>query len=89
MAIPASRRRPPTCCISSSKPFVHRWQQAYRRRYFVWFLERHEFLYNDEGEKRIADNALVAFTLLVAESKPDEREIMVKVIINLINGKNG
>ncbi|MBI1887045.1 MAG: virulence protein RhuM/Fic/DOC family protein [Nitrosomonadales bacterium] len=55
---------------------------------FVWFLERQSFLYNAEGEKRIADNALVAFTLLIAESKPDEREIMVKVIINLINGKN-
>jgi prophage maintenance system killer protein len=55
---------------------------------FVWFLERHTFLYNAEGEKRIADNALVAFTLLIAESKPDEREMMVKVIINLINGKN-
>lgn len=55
---------------------------------FVWFLERQGFLYNAEGEKRIADNALVAFTLLIAESKPDEREIMVKVVINLINGKN-
>ena len=55
---------------------------------FVWFLERQDFLYNADGEKRIADNALVAFTLLIAESKPDEREIMVKVIINLINGKN-
>ena len=55
---------------------------------FVWFLERHEFLYNAEGEKRIADNALVAFTLLIAESKPEEREMMVKVIINLINGNN-
>jgi len=55
---------------------------------FVWFLERQSFLYNADGEKRIADNALVAFTLLIAESKPDEREIMVKVIINLINGKN-
>ena len=55
---------------------------------FVWFMERQGFLYNAEGEKRIADNALVAFTLLIAESKPDEREIMVKVIINLINGKN-
>ncbi len=56
---------------------------------FVWFLQRHDFLYNALGEKRIADNALVAFTLLIAESKPDEREMMVKVIINLINGKNG
>ena len=55
---------------------------------FVWFLERQNFLYNADGEKRIADNALVAFTLLIAESKSDEREIMVKVIINLINGKN-
>jgi hypothetical protein len=55
---------------------------------FVWFLERNNFLYNNVGEKRIADNALVAFTLLIAESKPDERDIMVKVIINLINGSN-
>ncbi len=55
---------------------------------FVWFLERHQYLYNAEGEKRIADNALVAFTLLIAESKPEERETIVKVIINLINDKN-
>lgn len=55
---------------------------------FAWFLERNRHLYNEAGEKRIADNALVAFTLLIAESKPDEREMMVKVIINLINGNN-
>lgn len=55
---------------------------------FVWFLQRHDYLYNVQGEKRIADNALVAFTLLIAESKPDEKETIVKVIINLINGKN-
>ena len=56
---------------------------------FVWFLERHNYLYNAEGEKRIADNALVAFTLLIAESKPEEKDTIVKVIINLINGENG
>ena len=55
---------------------------------FAWFLERHAHLYNELGEKRIADNALVAFTLLIAESKPDERDMIVKVIINLINGNN-
>ena len=55
---------------------------------FVWFLQRHNYLYNADGDKRIADNALVAFTLLIAESKPDEKETIVKVIINLINGKN-
>ncbi len=55
---------------------------------FVWFLARHDYLLNAEGEKRIADNALVAFTLLIAESKPEEKDTMVKVIINLINGNN-
>ena len=56
---------------------------------FAWFLQRHDYLYNQDGEKRIADNALVAFTLLIAESKPEEKDTIVKVIINLINGKNG
>ena len=55
---------------------------------FVWFLERHQYLYTAEGRKRIPDNALVAFTLLIAESKPEERETIVKVIINLINDSN-
>ncbi|PSJ16920.1 Fic family protein [Nitrosomonas supralitoralis] len=55
---------------------------------FVWFLARHDYLLNTHGEKRIADNALVAFTLLIAESKPEEKETIVKVIINLINGNN-
>lgn len=55
---------------------------------FVWFLERNAYLYNAVGDKRIADNALVAFTLLIAESKPEEREMIVKVVINLINDNN-
>ena len=55
---------------------------------FVWFLARHDYLLNTHGEKRIADNALVAFTLLIAESKPEEKDTMVKVIINLINNHN-
>lgn len=55
---------------------------------FVWFLARHDYLLSADGEKRIADNALVAFTLLIAESKPEEKDTMVKVIINLINGNN-
>jgi prophage maintenance system killer protein len=55
---------------------------------FVWFLERNQWLYKHNGEKRIADNALVAFTLLIAESKPEEREMIVKVIVNLINDQN-
>ena len=45
-------------------------------------------LYAPDGHKRIADNALVALTLMIAESKTDEMDTMVKVIVNLINGDN-
>jgi hypothetical protein len=45
-------------------------------------------LYRPDGSKRLADNALVALTLLNAESRPDEKETIVKVIVNLINRKN-
>ena len=55
---------------------------------FVWFLEKNNILYKSDGSKKIADNALVALTLMIAESKPDEKEMMVKVVVNLINAKN-
>lgn len=55
---------------------------------FVWFLEKNGILYKADGSKRIADNALVALTLMIAESKPDEKEIMAQVVVNLINGYN-
>ena len=53
---------------------------------FVWFLERNALLYY-QGKKVIDDNALVALTLMIAESKPDDKDMMVKVIINLINNR--
>lgn len=55
---------------------------------FIWFLERNKLLYDENGRKRIADNALVALCLMIAESKADEKEMIVKVVINLINSKN-
>lgn len=55
---------------------------------FVWFMEKNNILYRQDGGKRIADNALVALTLMIAESKPDEKDMMVKVVVNLINSKN-
>jgi len=55
---------------------------------FVWFLEKNNLLYREDGSKRLADNVLVALTLMIAESKPDEKEIMVQVVVNLINGHN-
>jgi prophage maintenance system killer protein len=55
---------------------------------FLWFLDRNKSLYRTDGSKRIADNALVAITLMTAESKPAEKNVMIKVIISLINQKN-
>jgi prophage maintenance system killer protein len=55
---------------------------------FVWFLERNRILYRIDGTKRIADNALVALTLMIAESKPDEKDMMVRVVVSLINSRN-
>ncbi|MGO3804709.1 MAG: RhuM family protein [Sphingobacterium sp.] len=55
---------------------------------FVWFLEKNKILYREDGSKRIADNALVALTLMIAESKPNEKDMMVKVVVNLINPRN-
>lgn len=55
---------------------------------FVWFLEKNGILYHFDGSKKIADNALVALTLMIAESKPDEKEMMIKVVVNLINLRN-
>jgi hypothetical protein len=45
-------------------------------------------LYRPDGSKKIADNALVALTLMIAESRPEEKEMMAKVVVNLINLKN-
>jgi len=54
---------------------------------FLYFLEMNNLLFKENGEKRIPDNALVALTLMIAVSQPSEKEIMIKVIVNLINKK--
>ena len=55
---------------------------------FLWFLNNNGILYNKDGSKRIADNTLVALTLLIAESRTEEKDVMVKVVVNLINQNN-
>jgi death-on-curing family protein len=52
---------------------------------FVWFLDKNRHLLRNSGENKINDNALIAIALLVAQSNPDEKELMVKLICNLIN----
>lgn len=55
---------------------------------FLWFLNGNDILYNEDGTKRIADNTLVALTLMIAESRTEEKDTMLKVIVNLINQNN-
>lgn len=55
---------------------------------FLVFLERNKLLYNPDGSKRLADNALVGLTLLIAESRPEEKDMIVKLVVNLINQNN-
>ena len=55
---------------------------------FLWFLNGNRILYRPDGTKRLADNTLVALTLMIAESKTEEKDVMVKVVVNLINQRN-
>lgn len=55
---------------------------------FLWFLSKNGILYAPDGHKRIADNTLVALTLMIAESRTEEKDVMVKVVVNLINQDN-
>ncbi|WP_211320187.1 hypothetical protein [Hymenobacter nivis] len=51
-------------------------------------LDRNRCLYHPDGSRRLADNALVALTLLIAESKPEDKATMVTLVVNLINQDN-
>jgi prophage maintenance system killer protein len=55
---------------------------------FVWYLDKNNFLYREDGSKKIANNTLVALTLMIAESSPAEKEIIISVITNIINTEN-
>ncbi|MEA3293291.1 MAG: Fic family protein [Patescibacteria group bacterium] len=52
---------------------------------FVYFLNRNNFLYRKSGEKRINDNTLIALTILIATSNPKDKDVLIKIITNLLN----
>ena len=52
---------------------------------FLYFLDRNGILYDGNGEKRLDDHALVALTIMIAESRPEEKEMMISVIMNCIS----
>jgi prophage maintenance system killer protein len=51
---------------------------------FLYFLDKNKALHAADGSKLIADNTLVAITIMIAESKPEDKEIMIKLIVNLM-----
>ena len=55
---------------------------------FLWYMQNNGILYNSDGSKRISNGTLVAITLMIAESRPEEKDVMVKVVVNLINKNN-
>jgi prophage maintenance system killer protein len=55
---------------------------------FLWFLEKNGILYKTNGSRLIENNALVALTLMIAESRPEEKDTMTKIVVNLINKNN-
>ncbi len=55
---------------------------------FLWFMQNNGILYNANGTKRISNGTLVALTLMIAESRTEEKDVMIKVVVNLINQNN-
>ncbi|MFZ5491628.1 MAG: RhuM family protein [Pseudomonadota bacterium] len=53
---------------------------------FLWFLERNGALHHADGTPRVSDGALVALTLLIAESRPQEKDVLVRIVIHLLVG---
>lgn len=70
--------------IVKDHPFFD-WNKRSWAFLFILFLAKNHILFDNNGNKKINDRALVAITLLIAESNPKDKEIMVKLLINLIN----
>ena len=51
---------------------------------FLYFLDRNGILYDEDGQKLLDDHTLVALTIMIAESRPEEKEMMISVIMNCI-----
>jgi hypothetical protein len=55
---------------------------------FLWFLQQNGILYRSDRNRLIENNTLVALTLMIAESRTEEKDVIVKVVVNLINKNN-
>ena len=55
---------------------------------FIWFLEKNKHRFKKSGELKINDNGLTALALLIAQSNPFDKELMIKLVVNLIKDRN-
>jgi hypothetical protein len=53
----------------------------------MWILEKNKHRFKQNGEVKINDNGLVALALLIAQSNPDDKDLMIKLVVNLINNR--
>ena len=67
-------------------PFVDGNKRIGSLLFLMYLIENHIF-YNRRGERKINDTALVALALLIAQSRPQQKDVMVKLVVNLINKK--
>ncbi|OGE77915.1 MAG: hypothetical protein A2751_02625 [Candidatus Doudnabacteria bacterium RIFCSPHIGHO2_01_FULL_46_14] len=72
--------------VIKDHPFVDGNKRIGSLLFLLYLIQNHMF-YNRRGERKINDTALVALALLIAESKPEQKDIMVKLVVNLINKK--
>jgi len=68
-------------CFSSFIRFSFPLAETHKRQVFLYFLDKNKALFVD-GEKKIEDATLVALTIMIAESRPEEKEMMISVIMN-------
>jgi prophage maintenance system killer protein len=54
---------------------------------FLWFLDRNGILASGTGDRLISDAALVAMTLMIAESRPEEKDVLVRIVVHLLSYK--
>jgi hypothetical protein len=55
---------------------------------FLWFMNNNGIIYREDESKRITDITIVAITLMIAKSRMQEKDVMMKVVVNLINQNN-
>jgi prophage maintenance system killer protein len=53
---------------------------------FLWFLERDAALLRSDGFPRVSDGALVALTLMIAESRPQDKHVLIRIVMHLLLG---